>query len=139
MLQDAPSCGLEVYSLAMFCDEFVVSCLVLNSLTNEHRCTFSSRALCQKLQFTVSSTQDESLCFLQKSPLWEPSWTIPSKNHQRFVKLVGPIGLSVSFFVFLTPSFADKVRRQMTGSVFCSEVICSWTPPQLQHQKSKHF
>jgi len=26
----------------------------------------------------------------------------------RFVKFVGPIGLSVSFFLFLTPSYAAK-------------------------------
>lgn len=43
----------------------------------------------------------------------------------RFVKLVGPIGLSVSFFVFLTPSFADKnaVLGQFIISIVTSAIF----------------
>lgn len=43
----------------------------------------------------------------------------------RFVKLVGPIGLSVSFFIFLTPSFSDKnaVLSQFIISIVTSSIF----------------
>ncbi|CAJ1335038.1 unnamed protein product [Effrenium voratum] len=41
----------------------------------------------------------------------------------RFVKLVGPIGLSVSFYIFLTPSFANKVLSQFITSIIIASIF----------------